>query len=175
MMLAALGAMAFAVPALADDAATPTPTAQQQCRTERGASSVLFKQTYGTNHTRSNAMGKCVSHRTSATGRAHADAHADAARACTAEQADPATFAADYGAGKNAYGRCVSGKTRAQTTATVRAQVKAEIKAMKACGADRKADPATFKATYGTNRNKTNAMGKCVSALAKAQQDAPAS
>lgn len=31
---------------------------------------------------------------------------------------------------------------------------------------------ATFKATYGTNADKPNAFGRCVSKLAAAQQDA---
>ena len=46
---------------------------------------------------------------------------------------------------------------------------------MSSCQTERKADAAAFKAKYGTNKNKSNAFGKCVSAQAKAQQDdAPA-
>lgn len=37
------------------------------------------------------------------------------------------------------------------------------------CKAERKLDPAAFKAHYGTNHNKSNAFGKCVSAKAKAK------
>ena len=47
-----------------------------------------------------------------------------------------------------------------------------EQNAAKACKAERGATDATraaFKATYGTNANKANAFGKCVSKLAKAQ------
>jgi hypothetical protein len=169
--IAALGALAFAVPAIADDATT-TPTAQQQCRTERNANAALFKATYGTNANKSNAFGKCVSKRAAATEDAKTEAHANAAKDCKAERAADATaFANTYGSGKNAYGKCVSTKARAKTNATVAAEVKSEIKAIKSCGAERKADPAAFKAKYGTNKNKSNAMGKCVSALAKAQQD----
>jgi hypothetical protein len=170
--IAALGALAFAVPAAAEDAPTTTPTPQQQCRTERNANPALFKATYGTNANKSNAFGKCVSKRASATEDAQEEAHTNAAKQCKADRtADAAAFAVAWGNGKNAYGKCVSTRAKAQTTETVKAEVKSEIKAMKSCGAERKADPAAFKAKYGTNKTKSNAMGKCVSALAKAQQD----
>ena len=39
--------------------------------------------------------------------------------------------------------------------------------AAKACSDERKADPAAFKAKYGTNANKSNAFGKCVSGKVK--------
>ena len=71
----------------------------------------------------------------------------------------------------NAHGKCVSGKAKAKTAETVDEQVEADISAAKSCKAERKADPAAFKAKYGTNKNKSNAFGKCVSAAAKAQQD----
>lgn len=38
-----------------------------------------------------------------------------------------------------------------------------------ACRAERSADPAAFKTKYGTNHNKSNAFGKCVSMHAKAK------
>jgi hypothetical protein len=178
--IAALGALAFAVPALADDTTTTTsgstPTAQQQCRTERAQmGTATFAATYGTNANKSNAFGKCVSKRASATETAQTEAKTNAAQQCKAERtADPAAFETKYGTGKNksnAYGKCVSGKAKAQTTETVTAEVQADVSAAKSCKAERKADPAAFKAKYGTNRNKSNAFGKCVSAKAKAQQD----
>jgi hypothetical protein len=43
------------------------------------------------------------------------------------------------------------------------------VSAAKACKAERATDPAAFKAKYGTNKRKSNAFGKCVSATAKAQ------
>lgn len=172
--LAALGLSGLGGTALAQD--TATPTAQEQCRTLRtqmGAEA--FKQAYGTNKNRSNAFGKCVSKRAAATEQAQAAARTNAAKECKAERtADPAAFAAKYGTGRskgNAYGKCVSAKARAKTTKTVEQQVAATVSAAKACKAERKADPAAFKAKYGTNRNKSNAFGKCVSAQAKAQQD----
>jgi hypothetical protein len=167
MMLPALAALAFAVPALADDSTTTpasTPSAEQQCRTERDQmGKATFAQTYGTNKNRSNAFGKCVSKR------------ARASKQCDAEEAaDPAAFKAKYGTGKNgnnAHGKCVSSKAKAQTNKTVEDQTTADVNAAKACKAERKADPAAFKAKYGTNANKSNAFGKCVSAKAKAQND----
>ena len=62
-ILAAAGALSFALPALAEDTTpTGTPSAQQQCRTEKAQmGAATFRQTYGTNHNRSNAFGKCVS------------------------------------------------------------------------------------------------------------------
>jgi len=178
MMLPALAAMALAVPALADDTTTPasTPTAEQQCRTERDQmGKAVFAQTYGTNKNRSNAFGKCVSKRSKATDDAAADAHTNASKDCdTEEAADPAAFKAKYGSGKNganAHGKCVSSKAKAETNATVKQETDADVAAAKSCKAERKADPAAFKAKYGTNANKSNAFGKCVSAQAKAQND----
>jgi hypothetical protein len=178
LTVATLAALAFAVPAVADDSTTTTatPSAEQQCRTERDQmGTATFAQTYGTNKNRSNAFGKCVSKRSTATEEAAAEAHTNASKECDAEEVvDPAAFKAKYGTGKNgsnAHGKCVSGKAKAETNATVEEQTTADVKAAKSCKAERKADPAAFKAKYGTNKNKSNAFGKCVSAQAKAQQD----
>jgi len=181
LMVAALGSMAFAIPALADDSTTTTdpaattPTASQQCKTERSQMGKdVFKATYGTNKNKSNAFGKCVSKRTNATEDAAAEAHTNAAKTCKAEEtADPAAFKTKYGSGKNgsnAYGKCVSQTAKAATTAEVKDEVKTEVSAAKSCKAERSADAAAFKAKYGTNKNKSNAFGKCVSKTAKAQQ-----
>jgi hypothetical protein len=80
--------------------------------------------------------------------------------------ADPAPFAAKYGTGKkhaNAFGNCVSMKAKAAAAK----QQEAVENAAKACWNERKADPAAFTAKYGTNANKSNAFGKCVSAKVK--------
>ncbi len=176
IIVAAMGAMAFAVPALADTTPTTpaaTPSAQQQCRTERDAmGKAVFAQTYGTNANRSNAFGKCVAKRASATSDAQDHAHANAAKSCKAEQAaDPAAFQTKYGKnGKDAYGKCVSQTAKAQTDQTVKDETAADVNAAKSCKAQRSADPAAFKAKYATNKSKTNAFGKCVAQTAKAQQ-----
>ena len=44
--------------------------------------------------------------------------------------------------------------------------------AAKECKAERTADPEVFATTYGTNANKRNAFGKCVSKKAKAKEHA---
>ena len=135
----------------------------------------LFRETYGTNKTKRNAFGKCVSARSHATAKAAKEAKQNASKECKAEEtADPAAFKLKYGTGKhgsNAHGKCVSQKAKAKTSKAVDDQVKADVNAAKACKAERKADPAAFAQKYGTNSNKRNAFGKCVSKLAKAGED----
>jgi hypothetical protein len=148
-------------------AGTPTPADQaaaaKQCSTERTANPAAFKLLYGTNANKSNAFGKCVSTRAQQNAKNQTNA---AAQCRTERDADPAAFAAKYGTGKkhaNAFGNCVSGKAKAAAAQ----QVHATVSASKACWTERKADPAAFKAKYGTNPNKSNAFGKCVSGKVK--------
>ena len=157
----------LAVPAgaLADDA---TPNASQTCKQQRQMMGEgAFKATYGTNESKSNAFGKCVSKAS----KTQQDDQAGAAKDCKTEQtADAAAFAAKYGTnknGKNAYGKCVSSKSNEADEK----RTDATVNAAKQCKAERKADPAAFKMKYGTKKNKSNAFGKCVSTTAKAQQD----
>jgi hypothetical protein len=122
-----------------------------------------FKLLYGTNANHSNAFGKCVSK----LAQQNEQDHSNAAAQCRSERsADPGAFAAKYGTGKNhrnAFGNCVSQKAKAAAAA----RVQATTNAAKACWTERKADPAAFKAKYGTNKNKSNAFGKCVSGKVK--------
>jgi hypothetical protein len=174
--LSLIGALALSTTAFADGS-TPepaTPSASKQCRTERSAMRLeLFRMTYGTNKTKRNAFGKCVSKRTHATSEAATEAKQNASKTCTAEEtADPAAFKTKYGTGKhgaNAHGKCVSQTAKSETAKAVDHGVDADVKAAKACKTERKADPAAFRAKYGTNENKRNAFGKCVSKQAKAQ------
>ena len=177
--LTVLAVLALGAPALADTTTTPatgtTPSAEQQCRTERTGMGVeLFRLAYGTNHNKRNAFGKCVSKRAKATEVASTEAKQNASQECKAEEtADPAAFTAKYGTGKhgaNAHGKCVSQKARAKTAKAVKDEVTADTKAAKTCKAERKADAQAFADKYGTNQNKRNAFGKCVSKTAKAQQ-----
>ena len=174
--LAILGALAMmATPAFAASS-TAQSSAQKQCRAERAAMGVqTFRDTYGTNKNKSNAFGKCVSHRTHQNANDEQTAKSNAAKDCKAERAaDPAAFQTKYGTGKNkknAYGRCVSQKAKAKTKQAEQSQVQAEENAAKQCKAERKADPAAFQTKYGTNKNKSNAFGKCVSQKAKAQEN----
>jgi hypothetical protein len=172
-ILTLLGVLAVSAPALAEQSSS-TPSPESQCRTERSAMGVdVFRQTYGTNKNRHNAFGKCVSKRTHATEEAADTAKQNAAQACKAEKAaDPAAFAQKYGTGKhgaNAYGKCVSQTAKAETTDAVKDEVKADVNAAKTCKAERKADPQAFADKYGTNANKRNAFGKCVSKTARTQ------
>ena len=170
-----IGALALSTTAFADDS-TPVPTipsASKQCRTERSAMGIkLFRMTYGTNKTKRNAFGKCVSKRTHATTDAVKEAKQNASRDCTAEEtADPAAFTAKYGTGKhgaNAHGKCVSQNAKSKAAKAVNAQVRADVNAAKACKTKRKADPAAFATKYGTGKTKRNPFGKCVSKQAKA-------
>lgn len=187
--LALLGAIAaLAVPALATATATPDAhsTAQKNCRAQRTAiGDAAFKQLYGTNKSKSNAFGKCVSKQEKTVKANNAAAKANAAKACKAEQQalgddafndkyatnkTPANAKGKGGHphGTNGYGKCVSAKAKAAAAAANAQQNTAIINAAKACKAERKADPAAFKAKYGSNKDKSNAFGKCVSAKAKA-------
>ena len=122
-----------------------------------------FKLLYGTNANRSNAFGKCVSK----LAQQNAKNQSNAASQCRIERtADPDAFATKYGTGKkhaNAFGNCVSQTAKAAAAQ----QVKATNQAAKACWTERKADPGAFKTKYGTNANKSNAFGKCVSGKVK--------
>ena len=171
-ILSIAGAVAFAVPALADGSSTTTPSAQKQCRTERSnMGRALFAATYGTNADRSNAFGKCVSKRARATQQAEETAHANAAKECSTERAaDPAAFKTKYGSngsGANAFGKCVSQKASSKAKKEISTEVQADVNAAKSCKAERAADKSAFAEKYGTGRN---AFGKCVSQTAKARQ-----
>ncbi len=99
-------------------------------------------------------------------------AEQNAAKACKAERAQMGAqaFAAKYGTNANkanAFGKCVSGKvTKAEAEAEASEQ--ARENAAKQCKAERTAlGVEAFKNKYGTNANKANAFGKCVSKHAK--------
>jgi hypothetical protein len=102
---------------------------------------------------------------------------ASAQSSCAAQQAD-ANFAATHGGktfdqyygtgkdGKNALGRCVSASVKASEAA----ENAATPNPAQACRASRTAmGSAAFGQLYGTNANKSNAFGKCVSKTAQAQ------
>jgi hypothetical protein len=178
-LLAFLVAMAIVPAALADGPSASSPAAA--CKTLQQTAPAMF----GPGKTYRN-LGACVSVKSAQA----AQNTTNAAKACRTEQAD-ANFAGTHGGksfadfygsssngnGKgqgngNAFGKCVSGKAQAATAA----QQSAELNAAKQCKAQR-AD-ASFAANhggksfgdfYGSNGNKKNAFGKCVSALAKAK------
>jgi hypothetical protein len=169
----ALLLVALAVPAVAL-AATPNgqdrENAARTCKALRTSMGpTLFGQTYGTAESnRKNAMGKCVSQHA----RAESEARQSSRAQCAAEMADP-NFAATHD-GKSFrefygnFGHCVSSKNRA-----ARAEARSDtLNAARQCKAERaRLGPPAFRAQYGRNSNDRNAFGKCVSALAKAQND----
>jgi hypothetical protein len=160
---------ALAVPAVSSAAVSQTDfkNASKFCKALRAdMGETTFKQTFGTNKNRSNAHGKCVSKHA----RTVDEAHSDAVKQCKAErEANPTAFAAKYGNNKNdknALGKCVSRAER-----QLKAAVADEIEnAAKQCKAERKADRTAFAAKYGTNENRRNAFGKCVSKTVRANE-----
>jgi len=168
VVFAALPVMAFAgSPASAD--ANPAKTCKAQ-RTAIGAEA--FKAMYNPTGTNSNAFGTCVSR----AARAEQENRTEAAKQCRTEQED-ANFAATHGGksfaqfygtnknGHNAFGKCVSAKAEASSVA----EQQTTLTAAKACKAERAADRAAFEQKYGTNGNRRNAFGKCVSSKNKTQ------
>jgi hypothetical protein len=180
VLFAAAAALAIPAAAFADDATTPAPTPTpgpvQTCKQQRDAMGVdAFRALYGTNHNKRNAFGKCVSQQKRLREHATDAAKPSAVKACRTERAaDPAAFAAKYGTNhnkRNAFGKCVSQHAKAAGAAAVADENAATIAAAKTCTDERNADPAAFAAKYGTNHNKRNAFGKCVSQHARSQHD----
>ena len=138
-----------------------------QCRAERGktrATREAFKAKY-------HSFARCLRRDVKREQAESARARANAAKDCKAErQADPAAFQQKYGANhndRNAYGKCVSSKAKhkkAQMDAQDLQEAKQFRNAAKECAAERRdIGRDAFKQKYGTNRNKRNAFGKCVS------------
>jgi hypothetical protein len=158
--------MAFSGTAFAESSGTNgTSTAKnasklcKQLKAQMGAEA--FKTAYGTNHNRRNAHGKCVSkHRAAVKA-----AIAEATEQCKAEQqAAGNTGKTD----KKALRECVKQKL----AAALAERREAFDNAAEKCKAERKADAAAFREKYGTNANKRNAFGKCVSKTARADLEA---
>ena len=111
------------------------------------------------------------------------DERANAAQECReAQEADPEGFVEQWGsntpngekskgAGKNAFGKCVSTTVKEE----VEDDVEDTVNAARTCRDAREADPEGFAEQWGTNAPKgekskgakRNAFGKCVSATAK--------
>ena len=175
-LMAALAVAAVLPMAASADTVSPSDKANgaRACQALKASLGASFASTYGTNADKSNAFGKCVSRWTQAE---HQNRH-EAEAACKTEQADAAfpashdgkSFAQFYGSGKkgaNALNQCIQ-STRADASTAERAAV---AKAARSCKAERASmGAAPFKAKYGTNADKSNAFGKCVSKLAAAKQ-----
>jgi hypothetical protein len=130
-----------------------------------------FKDTYGTNKNKSNAHGKCVSKFAKVQDKNQSNASKD----CKTERGDTpesvAAFNDKYGTGKNkrnALGRCISQKASAASEG----QEDEVVSAAKECKTERGSTADSreaFRNKYGTNKNKRNAFGKCVSRHAKGE------
>jgi hypothetical protein len=188
---------ALAAPAIAQASTDPATNAAKFCKQLASSSGGKHSDTYASavrtafpnaqNVTAKNAYGKCVSWKTkenrTETAKAAKQAKTNAAKECKAEQADATfatthggnTFAQQYGTGNgsNAYGKCVSQKAKAKEQAAAAQEQQEDqntVSAAKQCKTERDADRDAFTAKYGTNHNKRNAFGKCVSKTAKAQE-----
>ncbi len=179
---------ALVLPAAAQAGGSPTGTDRQnastECRTERGTTAATreaFAARYGTNANRSNAFGKCVSAGARDEVKQREDAQTSGSQACRTERGTTAetkaAFDQKYGTNKNkrnAFGKCVSQAAKAAKAAadaTDKDEAADRKSAAKQCAQERGTTPASkeaFAAKYGTNANRRNAFGKCVSKLAKA-------
>ena len=95
----------------------------------------------------------------------HADKRA-AIKQCKAERGKAKATHKAFKDKYHSFRRCVR-----QNAAEEHAEKKAALKnAAKQCKAERTADAAAFAAKYGTNENKRNAFGKCVSKAVRANE-----
>jgi hypothetical protein len=172
-ILAATGlALVLLIPtgAIAKPDKSERAAAKADCRDERGktkATREAFRLKY-------DGFADCMGKKAADEEAENEEAAKNAAQECKAERAaDPDAFKETYGTnknGKNAFGKCVSGKASEKKAAMDAADAEeiAETKnAAKECAAERAANEAAFKAKYGTNRNDSNAFGKCVSRKAR--------
>jgi hypothetical protein len=141
--------------------------AKAQCKAERGKSKATreaFKGKY-------DGFADCVRQASADEEAENQESQKNAAKECKAERAaDADAFNETYGTnknGKNAFGKCVSGKASEKKAAMDAADARqvAETKnAAKACAAERgDIGREAFAEKYGKNRNGRNALGKCVS------------
>src|SRR5690349_22777665 len=94
MLLLSLVALAAPVAAFADAPPSPAQTANAMCAAAKTAMGTSFATTYGTNASKANAFGKCVS----AHAKAANAAVNNASKSCKAAlAADAKTFAQTYG------------------------------------------------------------------------------
>jgi hypothetical protein len=146
LSLIAAAALMAPIAALADATPSTSSAANQFCKAQQTTLGASFSTAYKT-------FGQCVSNNT----KNALNAIDNASKACAAERtANPAAFTA-----KNAFGKCVAAKV---SQAAKNAASKAPS-ALKQCKGTRKSDPAGFAGKWGTG---PNALGKCVSATAKA-------
>jgi hypothetical protein len=105
--------VALALPvsaAVAADHPSNTKSAAQACRTLRGSDAAAFKAQY-------RSFGKCVAEHAKARTRTTAaiKAQENAAKTCkAAKDGDADAFAAQWGTGRNGFGKCVSATAKSK-------------------------------------------------------------
>jgi hypothetical protein len=162
----------LAVPAAAGAKQKPDQedlrTAVAKCKNERGKTKVTseaFKAKY-------KGMSRCIRQEAAEEAAERREAQENAAKECKAERdaIGAQAFADKYGTNKNggnALGKCISAKAKAKKAEmdAEDEQAAAEFKnAAKECASERTTmGKEAFAAKYGTNGNRRNAFGKCVS------------
>jgi hypothetical protein len=162
--------------------AKPTPdsgdkrAAVKECKTLRGHSDATregFRTLFRT-------FSACVKSHAADEAKEEQSAHTNASRECRTERGDTdetrAAFNEKYGTNankKNAFGKCVSQKAREKEEAADaedRQEATESKNAAKECDSERgdtEESRTAFNEKYGTNANKKNAFGKCVSQKAR--------
>jgi hypothetical protein len=169
ILTACVLAAALVVPtgAVAKPDKSEKQAAKAECRDERGNTSAT-REAFRTKY---KGFSDCVRQTAQEEEAENESAHKNAAKECKAERSeDAAAFKETYGTnenGKNAFGKCVSGKAKekkAEMDAEDAEDAQERKNAAKACAAEREemGDEA-FGEEYGTNENGKNAFGKCVS------------
>ena len=182
-LIAVLGAAVLVLPAgaVAKPDHADKRAAIKQCKAERGKTKATHKAFKAKYH----SFRRCVRQNAA---EEHAEKQAalkNAAKQCKAERADP-DFAASHDGKSFAevyrnFGKCVSTKAREQKKAEDQddaQEVQAFKNAAKECAAEQ-SDPGfpaahdgkSFEDFYGSNHNKRNAFGKCVSSKTKTYAD----
>jgi superfamily II DNA helicase RecQ len=175
----ALAALALPAVVVANPTSTDSSNAAKECKAERGTAAATreaFALKYGTNHSRRNAFGKCVSRKSREEESQREHAADKAAKQCKAERDSLGVqaFQEKYGTNKkkhNAFGKCVSQRAKENKEAADekdRQEAAAFRNAAKKCAVERRElGRSEFADKYGTNRHKRNAFGKCVSKLTR--------
>lgn len=160
MVICMAAALAIPSGAIAKPTKQDRANAAKECKALRGTtdeSREAFKAQYRN-------LGACVSEKAREEAAERRAAKKSAAKDCRAERkADPDAFAEKYAN----FGKCVSAKAKKAERAEDREDREeiAEAKnAAKECAEERDAvGDKAFEEAYGTNHNKRNAFGKCVS------------
>jgi hypothetical protein len=169
VLLVAIALVASAAPAgtaVAKTSKADKQEAKKECRAERGTTAATreaFKAKWG-------GFGHCL-HQTAREAKAERKAaKSSAVKDCRDERkADEQAFQDKYGTNhnkKNAFGKCVSQKAKAKEKKQDKkdaAEAETDKNAAQECDTERSADEKAFDDKYGTNHNKKNAFGKCVS------------